>query len=57
MRVAVATATMPPRQATPTRPARRHKPPNQAPVPPWPPIIELTAVRIKAACGVAPGER
>ena len=56
MRVAVATATTPPRQATPTRPARHQNPATRAPVP-WPPIIGSRPPRVKAACGVAPGER
>ena len=55
MRVAVATATTLPRQATPTRPAR-HPEPGQ----PEPGSRALTAqyrlpaARVKAACGAAP---
>jgi hypothetical protein len=54
MRVAVATATTPPRQATPTRPARRQtvqpEPGSRALAAQY----RLTAARVKAACGVAP---
>ena len=55
MRVAVATATTPPRQATPTRPARHQNLATRSPVP-WPPIIgsRQPASRSPAA---SPGER
>jgi len=55
MKVAVATATTPPRQATPTHPARHQNPATRAPVP-WPPIIgsRQPASRPPAA---SPGER
>ena len=57
MRVAVATATTPPRQATPTRPARRQKPASQPGFRALAAHHRLPAARVKAACGVASGER
>jgi hypothetical protein len=54
MRVAVATATTPPRQATPTGPARRPKPLTPGPSRARPPIIGARQPRVKAACGAAP---
>jgi hypothetical protein len=54
MRVAVATATTPPRQATPTRPARHQ---NLASLNPGPRALaahhRLPPPRVKAACGAA----
>ena len=54
MRVAVATATTPPRQATPTRPARHQNPASQNPGSrALTGQYRLPAARVKAACGAA----
>ena len=53
MRVAVATATTPPRQATPTHPARHHNPATRGSRA-LAAHHRLPAARVKAACGVAP---
>ncbi len=53
MRVAVATATTPPRQATPTRPARHRAGNPELGSRALAVHHRLPAARVKAACGVA----